>query len=100
MVCKTKKVAGRGRGRPAKATKDEEVNGDEKTIAKTTKVIDKAGSGRKRGRPVGSGKKKSGAKKAKAAPKKKKASSDEESDHEAEPTAVEEDEDGEEKLEE
>ncbi|VDM68121.1 unnamed protein product, partial [Strongylus vulgaris] len=34
MVGRTKKVAGRGRGRPAKATKDEDVNGEDKTIVK------------------------------------------------------------------
>ncbi|KAK6725750.1 hypothetical protein RB195_004209 [Necator americanus] len=97
MVARTKKVACRGRGRPPKIAKDEDANGEEKTLGKTTKVIEKASTGRKRGRPAGSGKKKSGAKKSKSAPRKKKVSSDEESDHEEESIAAEEN--GEDKIE-
>ncbi|KAK6046287.1 hypothetical protein COOONC_16207 [Cooperia oncophora] len=82
MAVKSKKAAtGRARGRPTKAIKDDEVNGAEKTtVAKPVKTIEKASSGKKRGRPAGSGKKKSGRK-----PKKKKAQSEsEESEKEVE----------------
>ncbi|CAJ0596228.1 unnamed protein product [Cylicocyclus nassatus] len=92
MAGKTKKVAGRGRGRPSKASKDEDVNGEDKTLAKPTKTIEKASTGRKRGRPPGSGKKKAGAKKTKATPKKKRETSDEEEsgmESHDEPTAAE-----------
>ncbi|KAK6031940.1 hypothetical protein OSTOST_01888 [Ostertagia ostertagi] len=76
MVVKSKKaVTGRGRGRPAKAVKDDEVNGTEKAaVAKPVKTIEKASSGKKRGRPAGTGKK--AGKKSKATPKKKKAMSE------------------------
>ncbi|KAK5966476.1 hypothetical protein GCK32_000260 [Trichostrongylus colubriformis] len=86
MAVKAKKAAtGRGRGRPPKAVKGDEVNGEEKsTVAKPVKTIEKASSGKKRGRPPGSGKKKAG-RKSKATPKKKKAMSEsEESDKEVE----------------